>query len=292
MTDNTRQSFQDKWHHNERLAFDETLRDGSEIQRWILSRNGFVSREALSSYLKNVRRMLDAGCGNGRVTALLRECTSPGSTEILAIDAVSADVASRNLSSYENVKVLARDLLSDLRDLGRFDFIYCQEVLHHTEDPQGAFLNLCAQVEVGGEIAVYLYKKKGPAREFVDQFVHRRIAALPYGEAIKTCEQLALLGKALSECKATVEVPRIEALEIAEGRYDVQRFIYHYFCKCFWNPDLSLEENTAINYDWYHPDAASRHTLKEVRGWFGDAGLTIVHECVDLYGITVRGRRS
>jgi hypothetical protein len=45
-----------------------------------------------------------------------------------------------------------------------------------------------------------------------------------------------------------------------------------------------------INYDWYHPQLATRHTLDEVEGWFVSAGLKIEHRCVDFYGITVRGR--
>jgi SAM-dependent methyltransferase len=106
--DNTRQSFTDKWKHNERLAFDETLREGSEIQQWILSRNGFRSKQELTVHLSGARRILDAGCGNGRVTALLRECTRPQSTEIVGIDAVSAEVAGRNLASYQNVHILTR----------------------------------------------------------------------------------------------------------------------------------------------------------------------------------------
>ncbi|MCS6947726.1 MAG: hypothetical protein NZM12_08940 [Steroidobacteraceae bacterium] len=46
-----------------------------------------------------------------------------------------------------------------------------------------------------------------------------------------------------------------------------------------------------INYDWYHPQLASRHTLEEVVGWFHEAGLDIVQEHTDFYGITLRGRR-
>jgi hypothetical protein len=37
---NTLRSFQDKWHENPELAFRQTLTPGSDIQRWILGRNG------------------------------------------------------------------------------------------------------------------------------------------------------------------------------------------------------------------------------------------------------------
>ena len=292
MSDNTERSFRDKWEQNKRLAFAETIDEGCEINQWILTRNGFASNADLKTYLGGKTRILDAGCGNGRVTALLRTCSSVEKTQIVAVDLVAADVARRNLSQYRNIEVQEANLLGDLSGLGKFDFIYCQEVLHHTTDPQRAFRNLCSLLSPGGEIAVYLYKQKGPVREFVDEYVHKKIANLPYPEAMKICEQLTVLGKVLSGFKTTVEIPDVEILGITSGRYDIQRFVYHFFCKCFWNPSLSFKENAAINYDWYHPDMASRHTPEEIRGWFSDVGLTVVHEYVDHYGITVRGRRS
>jgi len=289
--DNTKKSFSDKWGQNERLAFDETLREGSEIQSWILRRNGFASKAELVSHLRGQRRILDAGCGNGRVTALLRECTSPSTAEIVGIDLVAAQIAARNLAPYENVRVLSRDLLGQIEDLGRFDFIYCQEVLHHTSDPKRAFLNVSALLEPGGEIAIYVYKKKAPMRECRDDYLRSRIGGLEYEEALEACNQITEFGRALAESKLVVRVPAVDALGIAAGEYPVQRLIYHYFFKCFWNSSMSMHENAVINYDWYHPQLASRHTVDEVRDWFGAAGLNIIHEHIDFYGITVRGRR-
>ncbi len=291
MSDNTRRSFDDKWHRNEQLAFAETLREDSHIHRWILNRNGHSSNAQLKAFLSSKRRILDAGCGNGRVTALLRECAPPGAL-VMGIDLVAADVAQRNLARYANVEVRGGDLLGDLSALGRFDFIYCQEVLHHTGDPRRAFLNLCDLLVPGGEIAIYVYKRKAPAREFVDDYVRGRIAALPYDEAMKVCRDITELGRTLSESAAKVKVPAVPALGIEPGEYEVQRFVYHFFMKCFWNPDLSFDENVAINYDWYHPQLASRHTAGEVAGWFREADLEIAHECVDHYGITMRGKRG
>ena len=292
--DNTAETFRIKWEQNRRLAFEETLREGSDIFSWILGRNGFGSAEEMRAYLRDKRRILDAGCGNGRVTALLRRHTSK-ETEIVAIDLVSADIACENLKAYhlsEGVRCLSKDLLSDLSDLGQFDFIYCQEVLHHVPDPEQAFRNLCRILSAGGEIAIYVYKQKAPAREFVDDYVRGKISDLDYPEAIRACDQITELGKVLSEHGMTLKVPRVDVLGIEEGEYDLQRFIYHFFMKCFWNPDLTFQENSAVNYDWYHPLIASRHTLEEVRQWFVKAHLDIVHERVDFYGITVRGRST
>ena len=290
MTDNTARSFTDKWRENPQGFFAETLREGSELQIWILGRNGFASPSALRAHLAGKRRILDAGCGNGRVTALLRRLSAPDA-EVVGIDLVAADIARSNLAGETNVRFAQKDLLGELSDLGHFDFIYCQEVLHHTVDPARGFRNLCGLLAPGGEIAIYVYKRKAPVREFVDDYVRERIADLPYEEAREVCRQITELGRALAAVGANVGTPAVPVLGIEAGDYDVQRFVYHFFMKCFWNPELSFDENVAINYDWYHPQLCSRHTLPEVEGWFRDAGLEVVHSKVDFYGITVRGLR-
>ena len=67
-------------------------------------------------------------------------------------------------------------------------------------------------------------------------------------------------------------------------------FIYHFFMKCFWNPDISFKDNSVINYDWYYPQICSRHTIEEIRSWFDNCGIKINHEYADFYGITMRGQ--
>ena len=287
---NTAKSFSEKWHKNTDLAFASTLQEGSDIFNWIVGRNGWQDANGMRAFLKGKRRVLDGGCGNGRVTALLRAHSSPEKTEIWGIDLTASDVAAANLEGATNVHFRKANLLDDLTSLGQFDFIYCQEVLHHTDDPARSFSNLCQILAPGGEIAIYVYKLKAPVREYTDDYVRSQISHLPYEEAMRHCAQITQLGKALSELQAKVVVPAVEVLGIEAGEYDVQRLVYHAFAKCFWNPELSVEANDVINYDWYHPQTATRHTLEEVRVWFDRAGLKINHEHVDPYGITVRGK--
>lgn len=289
---NTAQSFRDKWHNNEDLVFTQTTQEDSDIFNWIVTRNGWKDADGIRAYLGSRTRILDAGCGNGRVTSLLRKYSDPASAEIVGLDLTAADVAARNLANEENVHFVQHDLLDDLTSLGNFDFIYCQEVLHHTENPQQSFQNLVKCLQPGGEIAIYVYKLKAPIREFADDYVRDKIQSMSYEEALQHCAEISQFGRALTELKTKVTVPKVELLGIEAGEYDVQRLIYHFFLKCFWNSELGSEANDVINYDWYHPQTATRHTLPEVRSWFGDARLTIVHECVDPYGITIRGLRN
>lgn len=290
MTTNTEKSFSDKWNQNKDLAFTETLREGSDIFNWILNRNGFKDGHDLANYLKTKHRVLDAGCGNGRVTALLRKYSNTAQTSVVGIDLVAAHIAKENLADATNVSFYKKDMLEDdLSDLGKFDFIYCQEVLHHTKNPFQSFSNLVQLLEENGEIAIYVYKQKAPTREFVDDYIRNKIIGLDYNAAIQVCQQITELGKTLHDLHLKVNIPAVEVLQIEKGEYDLQRFIYHFFMKCFWNPDLNFDANVAINYDWYHPQNCSRHTLEEVKEWFAKHNLEINHSFVDYYGITLKG---
>lgn len=287
----TARSFHDKWHESPDLAFRQTNTPGSDIQTWILRRNGWETPEGLTEYLADRHRILDAGCGNGRVTALLASHMAPES-QIVGVDLTAWDVAAENLAGVSNASFERANLREDLTGLGHFDFIYCQEVLHHTGDAAGAFANLAPLLTDGGEIAIYVYRLKAPVREFTDDLVRRQIEDLPYGEAMEVSRRIAQIGRELSALGATITVPDIPQLGIEAGEYDVQRFVYHNFFKCFWSDELDAEANAAINYDWYHPQDCTRHTIDEVRGWFDAAGLEVVHAYQDEYGITVRGRRG
>jgi hypothetical protein len=86
-------------------------------------------------------------------------------------------------------------------------------------------------------------------------------------------------GKALWDTKAQVDVPEdVSVLGIKAGHYDVQRLVYYTMLKCYWNDRLSFDENVHVNFDWYTPRYAWRHTESEVRDCFARAGLTLVHE--------------
>ena len=105
-------------------------------------------------------------------------------------------------------------------------------------------------------------------------------------------EPLTHLGRVLSELKAEVDLPAdIDVLGIKAGQYDVQRLVYYNMLKCYWNSRLSFDENVHVNFDWYYPRYAWRHTEDEVRQWLRDAGLKLVHENVEDAGITVRGKK-
>mgnify|MGYP001034147089 CR=1 FL=1 len=283
----THYSFSQKWGSNPRLAFDLTQDERSEFQKWILNRNGYKDKQALARELSKYQAILDAGCGNGRVTALLASLAPRA--RVVGVDVIDLEIARSNTQRFPNIEYIHADLTKDLTHLGKFDFIYCQEVLHHTGDPRGSFGNLVKILGERGKIEIYVYRKKAPAREFMDDYIRGQISSMNYEEAMKICRQIADLGKRLSAIESEIQVDDMPVIGLVKGRYTVQRFIYNFFMKCYWRQSLSDHENAVINYDWYHPQNCSRHTMNEVLEWFRGEKLSVVWQFEDMYGIVVHG---
>jgi len=129
----------------------------------------------------------------------------------------------------------------------------------------------------GGELACYFYAKKALPRELLDDHFRRHCKDMSQAELWEMSEQLTLLGRRLSELAVTFEAPAIPALGIKGGRYDLQRFLYWNFLKCFWNPELGYDTSLVTNFDWYSPSNARRYSEAEVRSLVERASLRIVH---------------
>ena len=84
----------------------------------------------------------------------------------------------------------------------------------------------------------------------------------------------------------------IEFLDIPSGPISLQRFFYWHVAKAFYHPNLTLEEMNHINFDWYLPANAPRHTCEDVWAWCADAALEIEYENLRTEGITVIARRA
>jgi hypothetical protein len=111
-------------------------------------------------------------------------------------------------------------------------------------------------------------------------------------EAMDLGRDLAELGRELSRVGGTVNLERgVPLLGIEPGEHNVQRLIYWTMLKCFWNDGFSPNLNALVNYDWYHPPYASRHTPDEVREWCDENGLSVDRLDVSDAGISVLARR-
>ena len=286
----TPEVFAEKWNRWSKLLFEEESARNSGILDWVLRRNGWSSTAQLREFLENRSSILDAGCGNGRITKILAENAIPKG-EVFGWD-INPTVAAGNLADKENVTVQMVDLSSGELPSTNFDFIYCQEVLHHLPEPKGTFLRLSQLLSPGGTIAIYVYGLKGPVREFADERIRDVFTELDEEGKEKFIEAITSLGKQLAQIEQEVTIEGLESIGFRSGTFPVQKFVYDNLMKCFWNENLGIDGSKAINFDWYAPSLASKHTLPEVLEWVLAAGLELTHHAQDEYGITVHGRKA
>lgn len=260
----TNEVFSEKWTKYDQSDEKEGL---YEFQRqWYLKLYGFESEDALRDYLLSCEVIFDAGCGLGYKAAWFAELAP----QALVIGMDFSDAARHAAESYKhlpNLFFMQGDIAdTKLRD-GCISYVSCDQVIMHTENPERTFSELariCDQET--GQLACYFYAKKALPRELLDDHFRTACAHLSHDELWAMSRQLTELGRRLSELKVSFESPDIPALGIKGGVYDIQRFIYWNFLKCFWNTDLGPETSLVTNFDWYSPSNARRFSEAEVLG--------------------------
>lgn len=280
----TGDSFGFKW--SQRHTYDSPQMR-TTVQQWLVQRYGFESVGEMQSFFSGRRRILDAGCGSGFSSSLWLDQSWGGMAWVGVDISTAIDVAKERLGSVGGTHFIQADILQLPFLEHSFDTIFTEGVLHHIPSTEYALKSLLRFLEPGGEILFYVYRKKAPIREFTDDHVRDVVSLLPPQEAWSMLRPLTRLGQALAELDVQVQVPEdIPYLGIKAGRYNVQRLIYWHFAKLYW--DETFEENNHVNFDWYHPRYAHRHTEDEIRRWCDEACLSIIQFDAQKSGFTGR----
>jgi ubiquinone/menaquinone biosynthesis C-methylase UbiE/uncharacterized protein YbaR (Trm112 family) len=284
----TEDSFSAKWkkHHVNHQA-----KDWIDFQqKWFFDRFGWKTIKQFKEFMLTKKFVLEAGTGIGNTANLLS--INPSST-IFAIDASeSIDFAFKKYGKKSNLHFLQADLRKLPFKKNFFDYILSDQVLHHTNNTETSFKYLTKFLNKSGEISIYVYNKKAPNREFSDDHIRKTTVEMSFNDCMKFSKDMALLGKSLSKLKKKIIIPNdIPLLGIKSGKYDIQRFIYWHFLKCFWDPSNNLERSIGVNFDWYSPKFAYRHTAIEVKKWYNQSKLKITHFKEIESGISVTGQK-
>lgn len=262
---------------------------------WLVDRYGDMSKADWIVKASRPPVVLDAGCG-AAFSAV--ELFGPVFDRIryLGVDISEAvDVARervREAGGRESAFMQSDLYRLPLRD-NSVDAIFSEGVLHHTPSTERALKGLVRFLKPGGLYMFYVYRKKGPIREFTDDYIRGLLKDMRPEEAWAHLHPLTKLGKILGDLDIEIDVPEdIDLLEIPAGRINLQRFFYWHVAKLFYRPDYTLDEMNHVNFDWYTPQYAHRQTAEEVRRWCEESGLRIEREIVELPGITVLARKT
>jgi SAM-dependent methyltransferase len=286
----TKSTFGFKWQKRDTFESEASLR---RMKAWLVERYGDLSTADWWSEHGPRPLVVDAGCGAG-MSGL--ELFAPFLDRIryLGVDISAAvDVARARFADTADG---AAFIQADITDLplpdASVDVIFSEGVLHHTDSTERALKSLAARLKPGGRFLFYVYKTKGPVREFTDDYIRGKLAGLPPETAWDLMMPLTRLGDALGRLQIEVDVPEaVDLLEIPAGRIDLQRLFYWHVFKAFYREDLTLDEMNHINFDWYAPLNAARQTPEQVRRWCNEAGLDIEREVIEDAGITIQARR-
>jgi SAM-dependent methyltransferase len=287
----TEETFSFKWKKRETFERPERL---MWMREWLVERYGDIGHAAWLDEHGDMPLVVDAGCGAGASALELLGPVLPR-VRYLGIDISDAvDVAATRFSERG---VSAAFLQADVANLPlperSVDIIFSEGVIHHTDSTETTLKSLARRLKPGGRFLFYVYRRKGPIREFTDDYIRDRLQGLTPEEAWRALEPLTELGIKLGELDAVIDIPKdIDLLQIPAGPINVQRFFYWHVAKAFYRPDFTFDEMQHVNYDWYAPRNAHRQSPEEVRAWCAESGLIVEREVIEDAGITIIARKS
>jgi SAM-dependent methyltransferase len=266
----TNEVFTDKWDKVDKFEDFNIIVDFQTD--WYLKLYGFADIDAFKQFLSNKKVILDAGCGLGYKAAWFAEL-APNSIVIGMDFSEAAEHSAKRYKHLPNLFFIRGDIADTKMNIGAIDYVSCDQVIMHTESPEYTFKHLSQIMSNVGEFACYVYSKKALPRELLDDYFRLQTHNIPTEKMWEFSEQLTVLGENLTKLNVQFDCPDIPVLGIKGGRYDVQRFIYWNFIKCFYNENFSEQINTATNYDWYSPSNAKRFTNDEFLKMASDNNL-------------------
>ncbi len=270
----TNEAFSEKWLEYEKSDEKEKLYDMQK--KWYLDLYGFKNEKELSLYLSDKKVIFDAGCGLGYKAKWFADL-APQSIVIGMDFSDAVKVAAKNYKDTSNLYFIQGDIAKTNFNSSSIDYVSCDQVIMHTEKPDETFSELTRVTSTNGEFSCYVYAKKALPRELLDEHFRSYCKDLSNDELWDMSKKLTKLGKELSELNIEIDVPDIPQLDIKGGKYDLQRFLYWNFFKCFWNEDLGWDTSVATNFDWYSPSNAKRYSEIEFRELISNNNLTIQH---------------
>jgi SAM-dependent methyltransferase len=263
------------------------------IKEFLWERFGFETEADLVALFGD-KRVLHAGIGSGQTEQHYLKHTR----EVWGADiSLSVENCAKLWEKYypeerKKLHLVQADLMAMPFEDESFDVIFSDGVFHHTPSTRKALGTVAKKLKIGGRIAFYIYKKKPPIREFVDDFLREKIANLSPEEAWKALEPLTAMARDLSQQGATVEITEpVPMLGLEAGTFSLQRWLYWNCFKFYWREEWSFDENNHVNYDWYYPRYAWRHTPEEVRGWLEELHLEEEHFHIGDAGLSIIARR-
>jgi len=115
-----------------------------------------IGMQAVESFdLQGNEKVLDIGCGNGKITALCADKLKLGSLTAIDSSLSMIEFANRTYGDRANVNFLLCDVTTMPFDQ-EFDFVYSIFCLHWVKDQEAAMVNIAKSLKSGGKAVLYI----------------------------------------------------------------------------------------------------------------------------------------
>ena len=198
--------------------------------------------------------VLDAGCGNGTLSAAL----AASGPEVVAFDYSNiverAECRKRRFAgdSAERVHYVQGDVQHPPFAKGAFDVVYSNGVLHHTRSTRLSFDAVASLVKNGGRIFVWLYRSDPALGYRIKKVVVKVIQTLLRPFPLRVTRILCYLGAMILLTKLRMQ----HLFGLNKNRRIIP----------VWLKAVNL-------FDTFTPRYNHHHTREEVKSWFLEAGF-------------------
>jgi len=112
-----------------------------------IARDGFM-------WLKNEKKILDYGCGDGASIDLYLDSTNNSKSKIIGVD-ISEEGIKHIKIKYPKYKFykISNNLIPQIRDRS-LDAVYLSHILHHAENHQSIFDEISKKLKKGGKLFI------------------------------------------------------------------------------------------------------------------------------------------
>jgi len=212
---------------------------------WYLQRYKYKTIANLKKFLSNKKDILEAGCGVARDSKLFARLNPKANVYGCDQSLNAIKKAKKDLSKFKNVTIFHQDITKKIKLDKKFDFISCDQVLHHTPYPGKTLKNLFSSLKKDGYLNFFVCRKKNDYRDYVDDLVMMHFRGKSPKDLWNFAIEVTRFAKSLHDLK-------IENLKFKNKKYkNLQLYVHNNIFRAWYDPKIKFDLSVSSNYDWF-----------------------------------------
>ncbi len=224
---------------------------------WYLQRYKYKTIKNLKKFLSNKKDILEAGCGVARDSKLFARLNPKANIFGCDQSLNAIKQAKKYLRKFKNVTIFHQDITKKIKLNKKFDFISCDQVLHHTPYPGKTLKNLFSSLKKNGYLNFFVCRKKNDYRDYVDDLLMMYFRGKSTKKLWNFAIEVTRFAKSLYNLK-------IKNLKFRNKKYkNLQLYVHNNIFRAWYDPKINFDLSVSSNYDWFSNNP--RFELKELK---------------------------